>query len=493
MKKIFVLILLILLNVNIVFAEKNEKNYSIYFNGSKFNLLYSIKNKDFGGYLNEYYKKGDTYNIWSELVAVHHFPNAYSPIDRIKDFKDYLGSMHIPSSLTFDDKKNTAMIDFIMINDHSLPVVIEFNIFKYEKSKKCGSIAIQYARRYTATTTLQIEAIKKDIEKNRKNLISKIKNFEIPEIITKDIDKCISAADITKEQKSEDIQKVAMTSKNAEETINNENNDITTTEETVDTTDKNEVSAQTQNEDSVKEDNITYESLKTEEKTSENVANRSPETDDSTSKNNTEKEEISAISESKNENSNSDKITKEENAIENSAKQEDNKQTAAPVPIKNNSYENINNNTKNKKTKNNTYEVSNNKNDFIAVPRTKKELKEEIRYKKQSQKDKAKQLKIQAKADKKAAKIDAKNRKKQEKIDKILAKVNLNTEIKQNKINKKEAIKAEKQAKKTYTISNSNSDLIASPRTKKEIKAHNKKMRKELKERVKRAKKKLDT
>ena len=188
MKKIFVLLILILLNINIVLAERNDKNYSIRFNGTKFNLLYSVKNKDFGGYLNEYYKKGDTYNIWSELVAVHHFPNAYSPIDRIRDFKAYLGSMHVPSSLTFDDKKNTAMIDFIMISDHTMPVVIEFNVFKYEKSKKCGSIAIQYARRYTATTTLQIESIKKDIEKNRKNLISKVKKLEIPELITKDID-----------------------------------------------------------------------------------------------------------------------------------------------------------------------------------------------------------------------------------------------------------------------------------------------------------------
>ena len=102
MKKIFVLLLLLILNVSMVYAEKD---YSVHFNGKKFNLLYSIKNKDFGGYLNEYYKKGETYNIWSEMVAVHHFPNAYSPIDRIKDFKDYLGSMHVPSSLTFDDKK----------------------------------------------------------------------------------------------------------------------------------------------------------------------------------------------------------------------------------------------------------------------------------------------------------------------------------------------------------------------------------------------------
>ena len=143
--------------MQITFAKNSDKDYTINFNGDKYHLLYSIKSKDFGGYLNEYYKKGETYNIWTEMVAVHHFPNAYSPIDRIKDFKDYLGSMHVPSSLTFDDKKNTAMIDFVMITEHKMPIVLEFNIFKYEKSKKCGSIAFQYAKRYAATTTLQIE------------------------------------------------------------------------------------------------------------------------------------------------------------------------------------------------------------------------------------------------------------------------------------------------------------------------------------------------
>ena len=147
MKKILVLFLIMVFNVQLIYATSKDKDYTLNFNGSKYHLLYSVKSKDFGGYLNEYYKKGETYNIRSELVAVHHFPNAYSPIDRIKDFKDYLGSMNVPSSLTFDDKRNTAMIDFIMLTEHKLPIVVEFNIFKYEKSKKCGSIAVQYVKR----------------------------------------------------------------------------------------------------------------------------------------------------------------------------------------------------------------------------------------------------------------------------------------------------------------------------------------------------------
>ena len=465
MKKIFVLLLLLIFNVSMVYAEKD---YSVHFNGKKFNLLYSIKNKDFGGYLNEYYKKGETYNIWSEMVAVHHFPNAYSPIDRIKDFKDYLGSMHVPSSLTFDDKKNTAMIDFVMINDHSVPVVIEFNIFKYEKSKKCGSIAIQYARRYTATTTMQIEYIKKDIEKNRKNLITKVKNFGIPEIVTKDIDKCISAADIIEENKPKTTEEITTSEQNTEITTeekvaSEQNTEIPSNEET--NNNLSEENKPAKEEQTVKEEGILAEA-------SEDITKESS------------KEEPSTLPEQKN------TISKDTKSEETPQKAEETQEViAAPVPV----TDYTDKNKKTKKKKSDIYEVSNNKNEYIAVPRTNKELKEEIKAKKQKQKDIAKQAKIQAKADKKAAKIEKINNKKQEKIEKNTAKNNLKEQKKQDKINKKEAKRVEKAAKKPYTVTNNNSDLIATPRTKKEIKANNKIKRKESKERVKQAKKKLNS
>ena len=109
MKKILIAVLSYFLIITVSLA-KEKTDYSLKFNGHKYHLLYSVKNKDFGGYLNEYYRLGETYNIWTDMIAVHHFPNAYSPIDRIQEFKEYLSSMQCPSSLTFNDKKNTAMI-----------------------------------------------------------------------------------------------------------------------------------------------------------------------------------------------------------------------------------------------------------------------------------------------------------------------------------------------------------------------------------------------
>ena len=189
MKKFLSFILFLSLSI-ISTSAKDSENYYINFDGERYNLLYSVKNKDFGGYLNEYYKNGETYHNWSEMVAIHHFPNVYSPIDQVKWFKDFLNKKNCLSELTFDDKNNAAMIDFVMINDKRLPVVSEFNVFKYQRSEKNGSVAIQYVKRYTTTTARELEAAKKDFAKNRKKTIKEVKSYKIPDLITIEIDKC---------------------------------------------------------------------------------------------------------------------------------------------------------------------------------------------------------------------------------------------------------------------------------------------------------------
>ena len=425
MKKILVLLLIFIISLQTVSA----KNYTIKFNGEKYNLLYSAKNKDFGGYINEYFKPRETYNIWSEMIAVHHFPNAYSPIDRIKDFKDYLGSMNVPSSLTFDDKKNTAMIDFILISEKQMPIVMEFNIFKYEKSKKCGSIAVQYAKRYSAATALQIEQIKADFEKNRKHLIKQVKKLEIPAVIDEDIDKCISAIGI-KNQTDEEIKQEKEAQAQKEKEIAKElGNNVPEETESTNTTEK-----------IVKEENTVDENKKELEP---NVKTEKTET-----KEDKKIEPTSVEADAKIYNKT---INKKEEAI-------------APIPsvepaVKD---ENTVKASNKKKTKNVNYEVINSKEDYIAQPRTKKELKKEVKENRLKQKQNKKEAKKQAKIDKKNKIQELKSAKKAEKIEKI-----------------------------PYEMKNTNNELIAEPRTKKELKKQTKMLKKQAKKRAKEAKKKL--
>ena len=429
MKKILILLFLLIISLQTVSA----KNYTLKFNGEKYSLLYSAKNKDFGGYINEYFKPRETYNIWSEMIAVHHFPNAYSPIDRIRDFKNYLGSMNVPSSLTFDDIKNTAMIDFILISDKQMPIVMEFNIFKYEKSKKCGSIAVQYAKRYSAATTLQIEQIKADFEKNRKRLIKQVKKLEIPAVIDEDIDKCISAIGV-KNQTDEEIkqeqeaqaQAQAQKEKDMEEQL--EKNQ----EEAVNTNSQEELNAEEDKDLNVK---------------TETQPEAKAIADESTEDKNVESTITESVAKTEN-------ITLNKNKIE---------EAIAPIPAVEPEVKKETVQVSNKKKKKDTnYEVINAKDDYIAKPRTKKELKNEVKQNKLKQQQNKKDAKKQAKIDKKKQKEELKSAKKAEKMEKI-----------------------------PYEMKNTNNALIAEPRTKKELKKQTKMMKKQAKKRAKQAKNKL--
>ena len=186
MKRIFTTLLLslILLTQTCVLAKANKSDLpTIKFNKSKYELLYSSKNKETNSYINEYYKHNESYTNWTELLAVHHFKNSYSPIDQAKLLKEGLSSMGCPSAIDVNEKNNTATIDFIIINTKQIPVIIEFNVFKYEKDPICGTIALQYAKRYLLNDRLAIEKIKKSFAKSRVKYIKKVNKFEMPKLI----------------------------------------------------------------------------------------------------------------------------------------------------------------------------------------------------------------------------------------------------------------------------------------------------------------------
>ena len=186
MKRIFLVFFTILIILP-VFASAVMP--SLKFNGNKYYLYYSSKSPEAGSYINEYYKNGESYESWTELLAVHHFPNAYSPIDYAKNMSDYLSSMNCPSAVDVDEENNSAVIDFILIDANKMPVIVEFDVFKYQKSPVCGSTAVQYAKRYIIHSNLEVDKVKKTFEKDRLKYISKVKKLEVPDLVTFNIDR----------------------------------------------------------------------------------------------------------------------------------------------------------------------------------------------------------------------------------------------------------------------------------------------------------------
>lgn len=281
MKKILAFLVVLLLSITPSFAQ-NINEHKVKFNGEEFTLFYSVKSDDINGYMNEYYKRGETYNIWSEMIGVHHFPNAYSPIDKVVELKNYLSAIKCPSSITFDDKKNTAMIDFIMISDNHSPVIMEFNVFKYSKAENCGSIALQYAKRYVVKNEFEAEAVKKEFAKNRKKMLKRVKKLKTPDIINEEIDKLKGiipqANEGIKENKTNEKELIQPEISDKEE---NNNTEIVTDEAVEESAVNNEAEEELKSEipsnDLIQESNVTEVNYKEEAQTLEDSADESDE------------------------------------------------------------------------------------------------------------------------------------------------------------------------------------------------------------------------
>ena len=190
MRKILItLTLLITLPLCALAKSTNTSMPCIKFNGSKFSLYFSAKAPELKTYMNEYYKPTEGYTSWTELIAVHHYPNYFSPIDYAKTFRDYLAEGNCPSAIDVDEENNSAVLDFLLIDSAKLPIIIEFNIFRCEKSPVCGTVCLQYAKRYTIMNALEVDKVKKNFMKNRERYIKQIKKVAIPDLVTAEIDK----------------------------------------------------------------------------------------------------------------------------------------------------------------------------------------------------------------------------------------------------------------------------------------------------------------
>lgn len=187
MKRIIVLTVIFLCSIfsGVVFAQDVEiKMPYIKFMGNKYTLFYSAKNQELNGYINEYYKQREGYTNWTELLGLHHYPNAFYPIEHAQAFKSYLNEKGIQTFIEADEEENSAILDFVIINDKKLPIVLEFNVFKYVKSPICGTLALQYAKRYLLSNGLEAEMVKKEFAKTRQKYVKKVKKVEMPDLVT---------------------------------------------------------------------------------------------------------------------------------------------------------------------------------------------------------------------------------------------------------------------------------------------------------------------
>ena len=256
-------------------------------------------------------------------------------------------------------------------------------------------------------------------EKNRKKLIKAVKKHNIPQIITEDIDKCISGIEINK-QTADDIAKLEAEKKIAAE--ENENEDVInqinkifsdgasdTAEDNLIKPGQQEAKLETPDFKLHGSEELTCVVSDTtsdkfeQKKETEEVAQKpeinknktNPENMNQTPKNNTIKEEPATpiavaapvpqeqktkIQSNSQEENNKQQIKKEKNIKKTKFVIENNKEEYIAKPRTNKELKKLKKqnkkNNKKSKVKKTPYEVTNNKDTYLAVPRNKQEMKE---------------------------------------------------------------------------------------------------------------------
>lgn len=77
MKKLIAVLFIIFTMISTAYAE-NKLN----FDGKEYYLRFSEKSAEHNGFYNQYYKAGEDMDNWTEMVAVHHFPNVFLLLSR---------------------------------------------------------------------------------------------------------------------------------------------------------------------------------------------------------------------------------------------------------------------------------------------------------------------------------------------------------------------------------------------------------------------------
>ncbi len=185
MKKLLTFIVMFLMFCIPVFAQTNP---SVNFDGKAYVLKYSAKMQT-GSYMNEYYLPAEKYGNWTKLIGVFDYPQMKDPINGAAIFLNSVKSKNTPGEMWVNKDKNSAVVSFIVITGGgNSPLKSEINFFRYEKSAKNGTIALQYAERYVIKTDAEYEEYKKNLRDRVLKFTRLMTTAPMPELVERDVD-----------------------------------------------------------------------------------------------------------------------------------------------------------------------------------------------------------------------------------------------------------------------------------------------------------------
>jgi len=181
--------LFVILAIVIVFFSQKTNAEEIHFDNTKYILKYSIYSPLSKGYMNEYFPANETPCNWTQMIGIYYYSDENSPIKFAQEFDKTIESSEnsVLIKMIENKKQNKAVVSFLVNNTENGKNFFEYNVYKYEKHPKKGTMMLKYAVKYFCTNDKEITAIGTKIREDNDKYMEQLIISPIPPIVEKEI------------------------------------------------------------------------------------------------------------------------------------------------------------------------------------------------------------------------------------------------------------------------------------------------------------------
>ncbi len=187
MRKLLPLYLSILLTGFLIAQNVNAEN--VHFN----DFIYTLKSTDLSNspkiIKNEYFTKNENKDFWTSSIDILYYPEKNNPLKFAAEQDSEIEKKENLLLLKFiqNKKQDVAVISYLENIIQNNQTYFIYNICKYEKHPKKGTLVLKFAKKYVFNTKEEITKIAQDIKSVNDDYMEQMIILQIPQIVEKEI------------------------------------------------------------------------------------------------------------------------------------------------------------------------------------------------------------------------------------------------------------------------------------------------------------------
>ena len=187
MRKLLPLLFSLLLFIPLIVQNVSAEN--VHFN----DFIYTLKSTDLSKrsevIKNEYFTANESKNFWTSSIDILYYPEQNNPLKFASELDSKIEKKENLLLLKFiqNKKRNIAVISYlenIIQNDKTYFI---YNICKYEKHSKRGTLVLKFSKKYVFNTKEEITKIAQDVKSINDDYMEQMIILQIPQIVDKEL------------------------------------------------------------------------------------------------------------------------------------------------------------------------------------------------------------------------------------------------------------------------------------------------------------------